>query len=289
MKKIFVLTIGMLFVASTAVFGMEDTTIECRKAKPSDSNQIVSLFNTARESDNLFIFPHCALKNNVGGNIKKKALFVAYKNEEMVSMRKLYIPTNPEDINFILNDEIRLTGPGSERAQKDRFYNIEQLLDKKQVTPYKTENYPGIQKKIVNDKTLIIYSGSAYTKKEYRNQGINSKLTNYAFNQHLESTVKKIKQRNMNAICLVFGLAKNNKKQGRAITEARYFAKFINNIRKKLPSITETTIIHRQSKAQLPTCDPNAKELIINPDPKEGPQDFGNAFFFPFNQKNSEN
>ena len=143
--------------------------------------------------------------------------------------------------------------------------------------------------KIDYNKFLTIYIGSTFTKKEHRENGINTALTHYAFNSIKQNVCEKIKNNQaLQGVCLIYGLSKQNKKDGRTLANVKTFGQFITNINEQLKDsikpIYGKILIHKQCKAQRPDCNPDATEVIIKPDPKTGPEEFGNVLCFLFNQ-----
>ena len=136
----------------------------------ADTDKIVKVIDehAAKEHTKMVILPKLFRKINITANAYSKQLYFA-QNElgDVVAFKKLYIIPDKNTFNAIAQDEIRCCGPKSYlvNAHSINGNNEKKTVTKEQILPFNFKN------------NLTIYLGSDYTVPTYRQQGLNSKIT----------------------------------------------------------------------------------------------------------------
>jgi hypothetical protein len=274
MKK-FILLTQLVSLLCTTTIAMENNNYQFQQATDKHAQQIVDIINNHAFADNtkIAIFPKKFREPDIQDNIKKGRLYcAANKADEVIAFKKLFIINDEQEYNKRTTNEIRCTGNNNCHVRTQVFNADHSNLDTIPTVPFSFTN------------SVIIYCGSDYTLPAYRNQRINSELTNYAFNAIKNDTLNAIKKNNFDNIVLLYGLTKDNAgEQGgidRTPSIVRAFRRFVERVSMQAlnkPATTNTMILHSQYEATMPLFDPESNECI----PCTTIGKYGNVLIFP--------
>jgi hypothetical protein len=247
----------MVTILLLSVNGSIAMDITCSEAKPEDTEKICNLLEIAREehTESLVIYPKKCITTKIQASIDEQKLFIAYIAKELVGMKKLYVVPNYQEAATVLQEELNVRAENQIAAGT---FDIDHHFTPSSVFPDKT----------LTEQDIYIYTGTDYTKPQYRGLFINPKLYTYAFDAIKGTVAKLINQNNPHYLHLLYGLVqangKNNGIEGRTISIEKSFRDFIN----QLPIEKNKPILFQSYQAQMPVFDAEAPEInkssIIN-------------------------
>ena len=189
MKKMYVVLSVLVFVISSL-----QADFSYRLAVHGDVDQICELYGQFTEDDinKLVVFSAETQQEIISENIRRKRFFVACNDMgKIVSFLKLYV-VDQEEIDGILHDELNL-GVEQELLLNTCYVlpvedvmNSNNLLEFHQIDPNQVIYsllVSETQKRIRSNREkscLYVYYGSAYTRSDYRGNGINTELQRVA-------------------------------------------------------------------------------------------------------------
>jgi hypothetical protein len=173
--------------------------VVCKRADLSDHEIILKLINeqAIADADKLVILPKPFRSNALTSAINAGRIFVATKNGEVVSYKKMFVIDDEQECNETLHDELRIIG--TKPVIAGRFDAEGKFI--------KEHN----EFEVPVDNTLFIYNGAEFTHPEHRGKGFNKQLTTAAVTT-LMSTIRAELAQNNNCqnIAIVYGMVKAN-------------------------------------------------------------------------------
>lgn len=286
MKTFSAFTQFILITMSFSLFSMEQAIIY-KQACLSDVPNIVNLINTkaTEDSKKIVILPKKYRPMATEANVKNNKLYCAIEptHNAVIAFKKLFIIDNEEEYNEITQDEIRCSG------KKSNFINAKKIDCTNPTLSTAIEQH---KLSSFSFKTSMpIYFGGDYTSPDgYRDKGINSHLTRYAYTTIQESVISKIKTNNLQELVLFYGLTKANAGEtsdgiDRTPSIIRNFLPFAQQVQTKCFSHkTElcNALYHSRYEAFMPTFDPEDNECKPLPDDQSIPG-YGNVLIFSLN------
>jgi ribosomal protein S18 acetylase RimI-like enzyme len=250
---------------SSLVIAMENTQKDYSfsLATKNDSAAIVDLINTqaTKDADKIVILPESFRLSAIANASNKERLFVARditQGEKIVAFKKLFLLTDNQERNEIMQDEIRCIGSKSEST-------FAGMIKKGAVTTLNTHPTFG-------QDDLYIYNGGDFTHPDYRKNGLNKELSQHAFSTIFSDQLSK---QSPARIHLLFGLVQANsgsnvgEKGDRAIPLADVFSNFIRQVYPNTKD--DISLTYHRYKAFMPTFDPTSSECKPLPDEKAIP------------------
>lgn len=250
--------------------------IEYRKAIMQDAAGIVELINTYGVHDNnkIVILPLKFRLPAVQKNIEAGRYYIArdIAHNKIVAFKKLYLLDDPQELHEVATQELRYAGPDS-------------VLVDSSILTYEADRIEKEKSQVqVNlaTRTLLMYTGGDFTAPEYRNKGINTKLTECAF---ADPDIKKeigIRLKNSSMIACVYGLthfndyAADGSGTSRTIGIARLFGHCIATV---MNIHTRIIVYHKRFKSFMPTFDFSSAECAPLPDEQAVPG-YGNVLYY---------
>ena len=250
MKRLVLLLVSFI---SSCTYGM----YHYRQANEADVPTLLALLEHASNDDRnkIVILPEPFRAAALQSAIKKERLFVATTDGAIIGYKKLFLISDQEEKNQLLQDEIRCIGPRALLTYAGRIDHAGQLHD---LPP--THVDPRIY-------TTCIYNGGDFTALSHRGNGVNRELTNYALRAVLHDTQEHVQTHQADAITMVYGLTEANagqepgKSPDRTPSIAKSFQTFVN----KMGVPVETTD-HYRYRAFMPMFDPASTALRPLPD-----------------------
>lgn len=269
---------------STISLAMDETMVSAIRYEQAINQHIlgvVDLLNKAEnDKDKIVIVPKDFRYTAVNNAIQNKQLYIACNNTKIIAFKKLFIINNKSDYKDITKNEIRCHGKNTYPidTHKIRIYN--NIFNASPNTEYDT--IPSFK----YNNSLVIYFGGDYTDPEYRNKGINGRLTYESFEQIKNTVINLIQQKNLWYIVLLYGLTKFNSGEDtngidRTPSISKAFITFAQTIQKFFfPSDASNPILHHlRYQAFMPTFDPESKQCVPLSDGKSIPG-YGNILVF---------
>lgn len=218
-----------------------------RRAVHSDLDGILQLMKEAQkdDSDKIVLVPERFRRGILDDSISKGRIFVACNPQNVVvGYKKLFIMDDANERSDIINNELRMSSKP--------VYSC--IIEDKSFCESQSEERPFCE------NGLCIYTGSDYTSKLHRGNGVNSGMTEYA----LKNVVKKVDHESIN---LFYGLASSNAGQmpgakgDRTLGIYSVFCSFL-----RLFDVSSKEVLHQRYRAYMPQFDPSSEELKPLPD-----------------------
>ena len=247
------------------------------QATSRDISKIVALINTQAYQDHnkIVILPEKFREESIKTAVERNRLYIAKSSDsgDIIAFKKLFIIENEQEYTDIATHEIRCTGPDS------LFVSGQQFSSNQTVCRIKQAEAPSFSL----ENSVIIYFGGDYTVPAYRNQKINSNLTEFAFATIKTKVSDALTANNTDTIALVYGLTGTNAGEGpesidRTPSIVRAFKRFIGQ---------ESEIYHLRYKSFMPTFDPQAEECKPLPD-DQAIAGYGNVLIFPLSKHETQ-
>ena len=175
------------------------TKFNFRHARLEDISKISDIYDadmTEEDKEKLIVPPLKMVLQTLENNIKKRRIFVAVDciTEEIVSFVKLFPVFYLNELRRILHSELRSSSLRTDRTLLR--HGIHRIFPLNLFAPLNIESldskYPIKDEILLTGNTniaLYFYYGSTFTLTEYRGQGINTALINFAFNTYMKSTI----------------------------------------------------------------------------------------------------
>lgn len=252
-------------------------------ALTSDANNIVKIIDEQAHHDStrIVVLPKQFRLTATKQAIDKKQLYVAKypaSNNDIIAFKKLFLIKKEKEYNRIATDEIRCTGPTKMFVSAHIFDS-----DHRVVTPVKLYETSPFSFK----NSAVIYFGGDYTVPEHRNKGINSQLTDFAFDAIIEETMQAITTHNLTHLILLYGLTAANAGEGngeidRTPSIVRSFKRFGQKIVSKCnhTPVKNNSVQHIRYESFMPTFNPEDNECKPLPD-DQAIAGYGNILIFP--------
>lgn len=270
----------MIFVVTFASLqGMknivdQNNDIDYRLAKLSDVDVLFEMQDTFTQDDRqrLLVFPKQVRGVILEKSITKKRIYVAVdqQSDKIVGFVKLFLIDDQDELAEILNDELRL-GKGAPVVDCAYHIDASNVLDfgSKLVVQDSVllhDEYPVVCSG-GNYSCVYLYYGGAYTIPTYREQGINTKLTMFAFEQLKSDCTRILDLNRVTYLALGYGQVEANTNQKGII---RLFADFVNNLH-NTDFASEICVHHVAYRAYKPVLvfDKDKNDLVVLPDVEE--------------------
>jgi len=240
-----------------------------RQAQEADKKQLLGLLDIAatQEQDRLVILPEKFRAGALEDQIRKGQIFVAQAADKIVGFKKLYVIEDPAKLTEMLAEEICALGPLPSRSHIDPAFAYHYTDKGEQAVPSSLVLNPS--------RDTAIYTGSDFTLKDYRGQGINSRLVQHALATHQASVLEAIKRKQSTQLLMLYGVTIEN--QGRSPALAKAFRQFLNGLYGK----TEVNRVELNAfRAVKPSFDPKAQECVPLPAEQSVPG-YGCVLNFP--------
>lgn len=262
-----------------------DSSMICKRAGEDDIRGVLKLTNEQAHADNsrIVVLPKIFRERAITDSVKNEKLFVAQMNPEIIAFKKLYIISDEQEYDTIVDHELRC------RYSQD---SVSVHTNDVKTDSFAVPNFG-------YHNSICIYFGGDYTAPMHRNKGINSTLTRYAFSAITHEAFSVIENevfleypqnKRMSYIVLLYGLTKANAGEGsgeidRSPSIIRAFKQFVMNFADLCQYKKDEAIIHSRYKSFMPTFDPEATECVPLPD-DQAIAGYGNVLIFPLIQKN---
>ena len=196
-----------------------------------DCNEIVALIDTFSDDDKakLFVLPEQVRDFYIADAIKKERIWVARCNNEIISFIKLYIVTDPAELDKILVDELRCKGSNNKLLKKGIFDTAVSFsgggfndFERPTFTKNKIKKYNH------ESDDIYIYCGFTFTKEGYRGKSISSMLERSALEALGAKLISKLQEKytkngSYPSVFYIYGLVNAN--EGR-LASVRIFSDF---------------------------------------------------------------
>lgn len=273
----------MIALSSLSLCSMDNVVVH-KRADKDDVASVLQLINEQAHADSsrIVVLPKIFREQAIKDSIEERKLFVTQAENKIVAFKKLYVISDEQEYDSIVENELRCRYP-----QDSVSVHINNV---------KTDSFavPNFR----YDNSICIYFGGDYTAPAHRNKGVNSNLTHYAFSaitheafNVIENEVLGQYQQNkrMNYIVLLYGLTKANAGEGsgeidRSPSIIRAFETFVKKFASLCQYNQNESIIHSRYKSFMPTFDPEATERVPLAD-DQAIEGYGNVLIFPLIQK----
>jgi len=236
-----------------------NNSYEFRYAQLSDVPGLVELINkqAQKDSDKIVVVPERFREGYVRSAINQSRLFVALHAGAIIGYKKLFCVTDKAESEDILKNELRAIG-----TQSVSSGSIDPLL--RAVSMIEPKQLPAE----LLDKSTVIYTGADFTHPNYRGKGVNTLLSEYAFNQLAPSVRAECDRRNSDYSVLVYGLTRYNAGEehellgGRTCSIVKQFLAFRSKINPLNNSAGKDALEIHRFTAFKPSFDPHAIECV---------------------------
>jgi hypothetical protein len=245
-------------------------------ADASHISGLLQLQHTAEQNsdhDKIVLLPRMFRQQHLEQETRDRKLFVSCSGTTITGCKKLYVIDDPACANTILYNELRIdTTVGHYKEYRDGGPTSPTSLCT--FTPNTTQD-------------LLLYNGADFTSPTYRKQGINSKLTAFAFEYLISDTMKRLETPNnqIKRLVLLFGLTafnagKHDHSVDRTTPLAKKFDHFVRTIEnyRGMGSIP-IVMYHFRYPAFMPTFDPTSSVCAPLPDAQAIPG-YGNLLVY---------
>lgn len=256
--------IGIFFIANF-LSAMEDS-YQFQRATVEDVKDILELIKkkVILDDDKIVIVPEKFREMNLISTIEKQRLFLAKHKGKIIGLQKLYIIDSQKELDETLKLEIRCHDQEPCAAgvlfcgEGMQYCNIENIR-----THYE------------NNDTYI-YRGGAFTDPDYRNQRINTQLSDFAFNEIANAVTEHCRAYQSKNLILLYGLVAKNAGDSHDLLGGRSrsnVAQFIRFIKQRYLQIQELQLY--RYPARMPQFDPKSEVCVSKQEEDQKLSDFG--------------
>jgi hypothetical protein len=276
----------MIMLSCLSLCSMDNGSdcIVYKQAESRDRVGVLQLINEQAHTDSsrIVVLPKLFRELAIRDSVAKERLFVAQRGDETVAFKKLYLISDQQEYDTIVDNELRCRYP-----QDSVSIRINGVKTSSSAVP----NFG-------YHNSICVYFGGDYTAPKYRNAGINSHLTRKAFSvitHHAFSLIEQevlsmSQEQKLRYIVLLYGLTKANAGEGygevdRNPSIIRAFTRFVTHLAGISGYDSDESIVHSCYNSFMPTFDPEATECVPLADDK-AVAGYGNALIFPLIKKN---
>lgn len=241
----------LLLINSCNIIAMDQ--ISCKLATTEDAPDILDLFAHYASHDaaeSVVIVPKIHRVGYIQSAINDRRLAIARAATVLVGIKKIYVV--PDDhVQEVLGNELNVRPDNLLVAGAfgiDNQFRASAALSDVNLCP----------------DDVYVYTGTDYTRPDFRGKGVNSQLYTYAFACLKESILNHFKNRQSRNIHLLYGLVKKNGPHngvdGRTESILKSFRQFVQS----LPIKQNKPIQFQSYQAQMPIFNPEAQELDLS-------------------------
>lgn len=282
MNILFYILCSAVIHTSTTLYSAESPTYYFRPADVQDVNKILYIINNEAYKDHtkIVILPEIFRKSAIEKDIRSKRLFVATdSNNNIVAFKKLFIVRNHSEFNEITTQELRCLGDSRifvDASLYDKEGNRGQNIPSNHLSSFSLED------------SAVIYFGGDYTMISYRDQKINARLTQTAFN-YLEQELKtSIETHILKNLVLLYGLTKLNAGEYNGIDRTPSIVRVFMKCSHAVAKNSCETVIHSRYQSFMPTFDRYNTECEPLPD-SHAIAGYGNILVYPLIKQKDSN